>query len=1463
MQIGDVQIFVYRWKMDSGDLADVLEELEDAEDNSARIDLDARFSLLSPDEQEEVLRASNVFADHFRGVNGEVQDLLDQSALVSLRNNRNAEAQTGVVNPSARTRVHTIRGGGRATPSVSYEEVGQISKSSLQGRVTQVTSRIVLKNGSSKENTGDMVKVLDELFEIVEELLIKYVKSVAKEGDLAQMVFLTSQMEHPISTVVRKAEDLSPDHLMVLLEKSQNSGLSLKFEDQIELQFTLIKVNEGWETEPDVIEGSASKHRHLLYYQNFLEKKSIIRVAETNDDTCLAKALVVGKARLLWHNSRTEKDAKKGKKQSRRKEPKSFSEVMYEKEYERLRRLRKNNKLLKKKVAELYRKAKVKSGELGSLENLSKFEKALGVCVKVVSLPHLLKIVYKGKETGGDVIYLCYSELADKKIGHFDLIGNINGFFSKHYYCTKCDVAYNNVTDHKCPDVTNWCYSCFDRRCEGNGKETCKDCNTLFRSAECKKRHALLACARNWTCQKCKRKVPRMKINLNGESRKMNDAEMLDAHRCSDYHCTECDKLVEENHLCFIKRKELKPPNCRLLFFDFETDQSSGEHVINFVHGTAFIPKKGAQSSNTDLSDHEKWKGDWEEFSFKGYDALQEFMSMLMSKDKRFKGYTAVAHNLRGFDGVFVLKNLLINGVCPNVIVRGQKIMVLEVPGSQIRFIDSFNFLPMGLAKLPQAFGLADSCGSKGYFPHFYNRKENWFKGEVELPEPKDYGADTMSESERKKFMAWYSEELRKGSKFHLEKELAKYCIQDVKILKDCCLAYRRLMCEETGCDPFQYLTCASVCNAVYRSKFMPENTIARVPVNGYPGARYSSEALEWLSYVEKFEGKPGLLHAANSSTGEKRLGRFLVDGYDEASKTAYEFYGCFYHGCNKCNTEKGRWNPVTKKLHSHSLRETLEREKELKSLGYKVVVMWECEWKEKKRLDPVLSERLMGLNVPSPLYPRDAFFGGRTESFKVLSENAEVGYEDITSLYPWVNFTAQYPVGHPQIITQDFKSLNEYFGLIKCEILPPKDLNIPVLPMHAGTLKKLLFPLCRTCAETFQTGKCAHSENERALSGTWFIEEVKLAVEKGYELRKIHSIWHFEETSTELFREYVQTFYKKKLLSTKLPFESDEEIEKYIQQVFEKEGIRINGKNEFKPNPGLRQLTKLMLNNLWGRFGMGENMSKTCFVSAFEELLKMVFDETIQVQAIRLVSDRVVQVIYASKSKDFLALPSDTNIFVAVATTSWARIRLYRELDQVKERVIYCDTDSVVYERSKDPQQNLKVGNFLGEMTNELDDDDCIVRFVTGGPKNYAYQTRKGKFVAKIKGFTLNAVNAPAFSFDNMRNVILEGLRTVHDMVPKAPLERIGIQCPKVRKVEIESQRLAFLDQHLETPDRASAFAGDKGISVYNPCRIFRARDWKIFRKAEQKLYSFFFNKRIILSNMNTVPFGYVGKLG
>ena len=132
------------------------------------------------------------------------------------------------------------------------------------------------------------------------------------------------------------------------------------------------------------------------------------------------------------------------------------------------------------------------------------------------------------------------------------------------------------------------------------------------------------------------------------------------------------------------------------------------------------------------------------------------------------------------------------------------------------------------------------------------------------------------------------------------------------------------------------------------------------------------------------------------------------------------------------------------------------------------------------------------------------------------------------------------------------------------------------------------MFPLCKTCADTLNQNPCTHTDEERAILGTWCHVELMKAIEKGYEVLEIHEVWHWEETTNELFMDYVNMYLKRKQEASGYPKHcvTDEQKQRYIDEYYEHEGIRLDP-NKIEYNPGLRWLAKLMLNSLWGMYIM------------------------------------------------------------------------------------------------------------------------------------------------------------------------------------------------------------------------------------------------------------------------------------
>ena len=73
------------------------------------------------------------------------------------------------------------------------------------------------------------------------------------------------------------------------------------------------------------------------------------------------------------------------------------------------------------------------------------------------------------------------------------------------------------------------------------------------------------------------------------------------------------------------------------------------------------------------------------------------------------------------------------------------------------------------------------------------------------------------------------------------------------------------------------------------------------------------------------------------------------------------------------------------------------------------------------------------------------------------------------------------------------------------------------------------MFPLCKTCTDTLNQNPCTHTDQQRAILGTWCHVELMKAIEKGYQVLEIHEVWHWEETTNQLFSPYVNLYLKRK----------------------------------------------------------------------------------------------------------------------------------------------------------------------------------------------------------------------------------------------------------------------------------------------------------------------------------------------
>ena len=233
---------------------------------------------------------------------------------------------------------------------------------------------------------------------------------------------------------------------------------------------------------------------------------------------------------------------------------------------------------------------------------------------------------------------------------------------------------------------------------------------------------------------------------------------------------------------------------------------------------------------------------------------------------------------------------------------------------------------------------------------------------------------------------------------------------------------------------------------------------------------------------------------------------------------------------------------------------------------------------------------------------------------------------------------------------------------------------------------------------------------------------------------------------------------------------------------------------------------------SFWGKFGQRPNMTKTTHVTDPVEYFDLMTRDDIEVNSANFVTEEMVEVQWQN-TKEFIEPSGRTNVVIAAYTTAQARLKLYELLESLGRQVLYYDTDSVIYV-SRRGEWEPDVGDFLGELTNEIDSDNYITSFVSGGPKNYAYKLAKpdkdgNTTFCKVRGITLNYRNKSIVNFDRM-------FQMVHNVGPKR-------------------------------------------VRVTDPYKICRNKKMmNIETKKENKFYQVVYNKRVQVDGFDTLPYGY-----
>nr|QWO71383.1 DNA polymerase [Termitomyces sp. Mi165-7] len=307
----------------------------------------------------------------------------------------------------------------------------------------------------------------------------------------------------------------------------------------------------------------------------------------------------------------------------------------------------------------------------------------------------------------------------------------------------------------------------------------------------------------------------------------------------------------------------------------------------------------------------------------------------------------------------------------------------------------------------------------------------------------------------------------------------------------------------------------------------------------------------------------------------------------------------------------------------------------------------------------------------------KKGYFGGAVDVYKPKLTKGNIYRYDINSLYPYVMFKFDMPVGNPKYFEGNiFDFEKDPFGFFEVEVETTTELKHPLLP-YKGTKQNF-----RTIAPL---GKW---------KGVYFSEEIKNSKKFGYKIKVLKG-YTFERKN--IFKEYVEYFYN---LKTNTP----------------------------KSDP-LYTISKLFLNSLYGKFGMSpyKDNHKIVNINEFYEFMDQKDKEVLSF--INLTDDKLF-ITYKNKiSKDENLHSPNVNVAIAAAITAYARIHMSTFKNNPHFELYYSDTDSIDINR---PLPENFVGKGLGQMKLE----HIFKKAVYLAPKVYGGIETNNNEIIKIKGY-------------------------------------------------------------------------------------------------------------------------------
>ena len=193
---------------------------------------------------------------------------------------------------------------------------------------------------------------------------------------------------------------------------------------------------------------------------------------------------------------------------------------------------------------------------------------------------------------------------------------------------------------------------------------------------------------------------------------------------------------------------------------------------------------------------------------------INQLLSNTFTPDNNVNVY---AHNLSGFDGIFLMKHLLQFGKVEPLLFNN-RLMCIKFKtdsGKTITFKDSYLLLPLSLRLLCVAFGVSTP---KSYFP--FNMTDINYTGVFPQFEYWTDMTQAVYDSIKLEF---------KNKMWSFKVEATKYCELDCKCLHEVLTTFNELIFNNFSINIHKPLTLPALAMRIFKTHYMPENTIFRI----------------------------------------------------------------------------------------------------------------------------------------------------------------------------------------------------------------------------------------------------------------------------------------------------------------------------------------------------------------------------------------------------------------------------------------------------------------------------------------------------------------------------------------------------------------------------------------------------------------------------------------------------------